>query len=83
MALRRSVALLIETSNEYSRGVLDGVIAYIRQHSPWSINLPEQKRGAAPPSWISSWQGDGIIARIETKEIAEAVKKTKFAGSGC
>lgn len=75
---RRSVALLIETSNAYSRGVLDGIIDYVRQHEAWSIYLPEQERGARPPSWLSRWRGDGIVARIETDEIARAVLRTKL-----
>jgi LacI family transcriptional regulator len=78
MSRRRSVALLIETSNAYSRGVLEGVIDYMRQHEPWSIYLPEQERGGSPPDWLSRWRGDGIIARIETDEIARAVQKTKL-----
>lgn len=71
----RSVALLIETSNAYARGVLEGIVAYNREHEPWSIYLPEQERGAQPPSWIHSWQGDGLIVRIETDAIAAIVRQ--------
>ena len=78
MIRRRKVALLIETSNAYARGLLDGVIDYVRQHQAWSINLPEQERGAPPPNWLARWRGDGIIARIETEQIARAVTKTKL-----
>ena len=74
MARRRSVALLIETSNAYARGLLEGIIQYVRHHEAWSIFLPEQERGARPPGWLSRWRGDGIIARIETDEIARAVR---------
>jgi LacI family transcriptional regulator len=73
---RRSVALLIETSNSYARGVLEGVVDYVRQHEGWSIYLPEQERGGSPPSWLSRWKGDGIIARIETDQIARAMRRT-------
>ncbi len=76
MKKRRSVALLIETSNAYARGVLDGVVGYVRQNEAWSIYLPEQERAASPPNWLSRWDGDGIIARVETSEIARAVQKT-------
>jgi LacI family transcriptional regulator len=75
---RRSVALLIETSNAYARGLLEGVIQYVRHHEAWSIFLPEQERGASPPHWLSRWRGDGIIARIETDEIARAVRATRL-----
>lgn len=71
----RSVALLIETSNAYARGVLEGIVAYNREHDPWSIYLPEQERGARPPTWIQSWKGDGLIVRIETDEIARTIRK--------
>ena len=78
MRKRRSVALLIETSNAYARGVLEGVISYVRQHDAWSIFLPEHHRGERLPSWISRWRGDGVIARIETDEIARALIRTKL-----
>lgn len=35
------VALLIETSNAYARGLLRGVEAYVREHRAWSIYLVE------------------------------------------
>lgn len=72
MRQRPSVALLIETSNAYARGLLAGIMAYVRQHQPWSIYLPELGRGDVPPRW----RGDGIIARIETKAIARTVART-------
>ena len=74
----RSVALLLETSNAYSRGLLDGIIGFVQQHRGWSVYLPEQERGADPPEWLRRWKGDGIIARIETHEIARAVAATKL-----
>lgn len=73
MTKRRKVALLIETSNAYGRGLLHGIVRYIREHSPWSFYLPEQGRGDVPPGWLANWHGDGIIARIENDEIARSV----------
>ncbi len=75
---RKSVALLIETSNGYARGVLEGIVSYVHEHEPWSIFLPEQDRGAKPPTWLKKWRGDGLIARIETDEIAQAVRETNL-----
>ena len=77
MSNRRSVALLIETSNAYARRLLDGIIAYQREHELWSIYIGEQERGARPPAWMKNWRGDGIIARIETESIASVVRRTK------
>ncbi len=72
---RRSVALLIETSNGYSRGLLEGVIAYTKEQGNWSVYLTEQERGAPPPSWLRNWGGDGVIARIETAAIGQQLKR--------
>jgi LacI family transcriptional regulator len=70
------VALLIETSNAYARGLLHGIRAYIREHRSWSIYLGEQRRGEPAPGWLRQWHGDGIIARIENRAIARAVLAT-------
>lgn len=70
---RLHVALVIETSNTYARTLLQGVVAYIRENAPWSFFLGEQGRGDDPPAWLAHWDGDGIIARIESRPIAEAV----------
>jgi LacI family transcriptional regulator len=72
MKRRKRVALIIETSNEYARGLLHGIRAYIREHEPWAIYFSEQRRGE-PPHWLKDFKGNGIIARIETRAIAEAV----------
>ncbi|HEX4142020.1 MAG TPA: DNA-binding transcriptional regulator [Pirellulales bacterium] len=72
---RPRVALLIETSNSYARGLLRGIHRYLRQHRPWTIDLPEQGRGAPPPLHLAQWRGDGIIARIENPRIAAAVRQ--------
>lgn len=72
---RRSVALLIETSNGYSRGLLEGVISYTKEQGSWSVYLTEQERGAPPPSWLRGWGGDGIIARIETDAIGRQLTR--------
>lgn len=77
MRSRPKVALLIEMSNAYARGLLRGIVQFVReQQPPWSVQLVEQGRGDPPPAWLSSWKGDGIIARIENHCIARAVTMT-------
>jgi LacI family transcriptional regulator len=73
MPRQPKVALLIETSNAYTRGMLQGIEAYIREHRQWSIYLSEHGRGDRPPPWLAKWDGQGIIARIENKAIASAL----------
>ena len=76
------MALIIETSNAYGRNLLQGVVAYIREHAPWSFYLAEQGRGDDPPAWLARWQGDGIIARIERPRIGESSPGQEIAGGG-
>ncbi len=73
----RRVALLVETSNAYARGLLQGVVSYLRDFGPWSIYFAEHSRGDVPPAWLPDWDGDGVIARIENIGIARAIRKLK------
>ena len=68
------VALLVETSNAYARGLLRGIVSYIREHRQWSLYLSEHNRGDRPPAWLAHWNGHGIIARVENPAIAEALR---------
>ncbi len=71
---RPVIALLVETSNAFSRELLHGVRDWMRAHGSWAIHLSEQGRGNQPPPWLKRWSGDGIIARIENETIASAVR---------
>jgi LacI family transcriptional regulator len=71
------VALLIETSNAYARGLMHGIVSYMREHRPWSIYLAEHSRGDRPPAWLKDWDGDGVIARIENLAIAQQIRRLR------
>lgn len=68
------VAVLIETSRAYGRGLLEGVAEYVRQYGPWSIYFKPQGLGEAPPSWLKGWKGHGILARIDDATMAGVVR---------
>lgn len=72
------VALLIETSNGYGRGLLKGISHYIREHEQWLVYLCDQDWGSSPGFALRRWKGDGIIARIETPAIAAALRGVKI-----
>jgi len=72
----RHVALLIETSREYGRGLVRGVTQYHRERGNWSIYFKPQGLGDAPPAWLKSWKGDGILARINDRRMADHVLGT-------
>jgi len=72
---RRRVALLVESSRAYGRGVLQGVSQYVREHQHWSVLWEEWKWTDAPPTWLADWNGDGIIARVETAALAKVIER--------
>ena len=74
MAKRPHVALLIESSRGYGRGLLRGIAEYIRVHGPWSVYLQRHDLYDAVPRWLRKWNGDGIIARIENEKTAQAIR---------
>ncbi len=69
------VALLIETSRGYGRGILQGIIRYTRLHGPWSFYITPGDFEQALPA-MKQWGGTGIIARIETPRVARAIRAT-------
>jgi LacI family transcriptional regulator len=69
---------LIETSRVYGRGLVEGVARYLREHGPWSIYCQPRGREAPPPTRLEHWQGDGILARIDTPQMARAVQATRL-----
>lgn len=69
------VALLLETSTEYGRGLLRGIVRYSRLHGPWSLYVaPGHLEQALPKA--KSWSGTGIIARIRSPEMARQIRAT-------
>ena len=75
---RYKVALLLETSNAYSRGIIKGIYSYIKEHDDWDVFLGEYGRGEPNPEWLLSWKGDGIIARIENKTTADLIQQSNL-----
>ncbi len=69
----RHVALLIETSREYGRGLLRGVIRYQRERGPWSLYFQPLGLRELPSRWLRDWRGDGILVRADDRRMADAV----------
>jgi LacI family transcriptional regulator len=69
----KRVLLLIETSRSYGRECLLGIAAYLRSHGAWDLTHVERGLTDEVPPAIRARALDGIIARIETRSIAEQV----------
>ena len=68
-----NVAVLVDTSTGWGRRLIRGVTGYAQKHGPW--HLWAEARGRSehlrlPPDWA----GHGVIARISTQRMADALK---------
>jgi hypothetical protein len=70
------VALLVETTRTYTRELLAGVRHYIAAHGPWSTFLELRALDSSPPAWLRHWDGDGILTRTFTQEMADLIAST-------
>jgi LacI family transcriptional regulator len=69
------VAVLIETSRSYGRGLLRGVRQYLTEHEPWSVFMELRALDSRTPLWLKGWKGDGILTRTGTQAMADAVRR--------
>ena len=67
-----NVAVIVETSNSYARGILRGIHDYAKTRR-WTLYLTEHGRHEIDESFAGDWKFDGIIARIETDRMARII----------
>ena len=72
------VALVIETTRAHGRRILRGIGDYIRENGPWLIHVEPRSLVDAAPEWLSTWDGDGIIARVVDEASAAMLAKTRI-----
>ncbi len=71
----RHLAILIETSRAYGRGLLRGIARYNHECGDWSTYFRPQGLGDPAPPWLADWQGDGILARIDNHKLAQSLHR--------
>ncbi|MCB1203466.1 MAG: DNA-binding transcriptional regulator [Verrucomicrobiae bacterium] len=70
----KRVAILVETTRSYTRDLLAGVSRYLQSHGPWSTFLELRALESSVPPWLAGWDGDGILTRTHSKEMALAIR---------
>jgi len=69
------VALLVDTSTGWGRRLARGVMNYAGKHGPWDLWL--EPRGQNEPLRLpASWQGDGVIARVASRMMADHLRES-------
>jgi LacI family transcriptional regulator len=75
---RPRVALLVESSRAYGRGILAGVAKFVREHDSWSIFFQDLNLCDDTPDWLKNWEGEGIISRLENRDIVSVIRRLKI-----
>lgn len=64
------VAVLVDTSTTWGRGIVAGIGDYCREHQRWEIFV--EPRGQEEQMRLpKGWQGDGVIARVGEPQLAD------------
>lgn len=69
------VALAIETSLGSGREVLRGVSQYSHEKGDWRLFHVPRGLMESVPDWLRDWDGDGIIARVQDRKMARALRR--------
>lgn len=77
MARPPRVALLVETSSSYGRGLLRGIARYAKLHGPWSFFLEPGGQDEEPPP-LGDWGVDGVITLFRTRRQARRLLATRL-----
>lgn len=75
MKKRKRVALLVETSLSSGREILRGAARFAHQSGDWEIFHVPHGLGEDISTFLSEWEGEGIIARIRNRENLDALAK--------
>ena len=73
------VALIIETSMAYGRGLLKGISQYVTENGYWSTYIDQRSLNDPPPAWLENWNGHGVIMRATTRRMIKLVANLKVS----
>lgn len=68
--------MIIETSRAFGRGILEGILRFVRENDHWSVDFEDRGLLEAPPEFLADWKGDGIISRTPSIHFARRLTKT-------
>ena len=70
------VAVLVDTSTGWGRGIVLGIVKYARLHGPWRLWVEPRGQGEwlRPPS---GWAGEGVIARVSSRGMAGQLRSLR------
>lgn len=72
-----NVAILVQTSTAWGREIVEGIAEYVQERGPWLVFI--EPRGLHEQLRVPSrWRGDGIIARVDSPELARQIEDLRI-----
>jgi LacI family transcriptional regulator len=68
----KRVAIIFQLWQNYDRGILQGIAAYVREHRTWSVFVEEDEHQRIPT--MDEWDGDGLIVNFDNQKVARAIQ---------
>lgn len=73
----KHVAVLIETSTSWGKGIVQGIGDYARENGPWYFYM--EPRGQYEQLQLApEWRGDGVLARVTSQKLLDQILKLKI-----
>jgi len=70
---QKIVALLVETSRAYGRGVCRGVAQFTEERPDWVIIYQERNLKQSIPDFLRKYRVDGILMRVDQTSLAREI----------
>lgn len=74
----KHIALLVETALASGRDIVSGVADYLHERNDWSVFHRTGPLGAMQFTDLQDWEGDGIIARINSPNLLEFLRNKRI-----
>ena len=73
----RRVAVLVDTSTTWGRGVVSGIISFCRVHQNWEVFV--EARGQQEQMRLPrGWSGHGVIARVSDTKLLRELQESRL-----
>lgn len=72
MQPRRKVAVILQLWQNFDRGILQGIAAYVRERRDWSVFVEEVEHQRIPD--FKAWNGDGLIVNFDNPSVVRALR---------
>ena len=69
------VAVCVDKTRSYGRGILLGIGDYLDAYGPWSIFLERYSTGELDLKWLRRWEGDGILAFVGNRRVESRLRR--------